>query len=320
MPTVTHMSKSPLPVRRVQADSSVGVFTPSEPLTSERLTRVEQNVELLRSSGYKVVFAPHWRDVSEFTAGKVRDRVSDIHELVADDSVDILMSSWGGKSAAQLLPYLDYELFRKARKALCAFSDGCTILNAVTAVTGMVTFYGPNVVGKLDESQFGNLRQFTQDGFQRDTILPLDSSDISVFCPGSAEGILVGGNLSSYVISVVGSRFAPTVSDLILFWESGPKSAQELDFLLTAIKNSSHYQSIRGMLIGDVPIVEKSKWDNRTLHEIVTGIFDDRAFPILYAPVFGHRNLPNPAFPIGCPAKLDTDRGVLSLVQSPFLD
>jgi muramoyltetrapeptide carboxypeptidase len=267
-----------------------------------------------------VTLAPHWRDVSEFTAGTIRNRVADMHELVGDDSVHILMASWGGKSAAQLLPFLDYELFRTARKPICAFSDGCIILNAVTAVTGLATFYGPNVVGKLDESNYGDLRQFTQGGLVAGAKISLQSKDTSILRAGIAEGILVGGNLSSYVISVIGSRFAPTFSDCILVWESGPKSAQELDMLLTALRNSEQYSTIRAMLIGDVLLTDDSKWGNRTLSKIVADVFSDGSFPILYAPIFGHERLPNPAIPIGCPARLDTERAELTLTQSPLME
>jgi muramoyltetrapeptide carboxypeptidase len=230
------------------------------------------------------------------------------------------MASWGGKSAAQLLRFLDYQLFRTARKPICAFSDGCVILNAVTAMTGLVTFYGPNVVGKLDESNYGDLCQFTQGSLHAGATISLQAQDTSILRGGIAEGVLVGGNLSSYVISVIGSRFAPPFSDCILFWESGPKSAQELDLLLTAVRNSAQYPTIRAMLIGDAPLTDDSKWRNRMLLEIVADVFSDCSFPILYAPIFGHRHLSNPAIPIGCPARLDTERAELTLTQTPLME
>ena len=49
----------------------------------------------------------------------------------------------GGYTSNELLPYLDYELIAKNPKIICDFSDFTALANAITAQTGLVTYYGP---------------------------------------------------------------------------------------------------------------------------------------------------------------------------------
>lgn len=312
------MHASMISARAIPANGTLGVFTPSEPLTPDRVMRVQARIKELEAVGYNIKTAPNWRACTGHTAGSIEARVSDFHTLLSDTSVDLLIASWGGKSAAQLVPFLDYNLIRAARKPIIAFSDGCVFLNAIAAHTGLVTFYGPNVLGKLDESTFADLRQFRcDDDLRTHPVLALDSESTEVVAPGVADGILIGGNLSSIVTSVLGSQHAPHFADILLFWESGPKTAQELDLLLTALRQSITFRSVKGLIIGDVSVIADAKWGASELTRLLSSSLQDCAIPVIHAPVFGHRALPNPAIPIGCPAHLDTDRRTLELLDSP---
>ena len=307
------------PARRLRPGSTIGIFTPSEPLTAERVERVRSGAEILVRAGFKVQFSQHWRERSAYSAGSIDQRLSDINELLNDDKVDALVAAWGGKSASQLLTGLDFELIRNKAKPICAFSDGCAILNAVTGSTGLVTFYGPNVVGKLDESAYSDLNALMKGGLSAGSTISLANSGTRVLQPGDAEGILIGGNLNSYLNMLSGSAFEPISSDCLLFFESGQKTAQAYDLLFTALRNSRHYSSIRGLILGDLPLSDDPKWGSRAIPDIVSDIFDN-AFPILHAPIFGHRKLPNPVFPIGCRAVLSTKEANLALIDNPTID
>ena len=289
-----------IPAKRLKEGGTIGIFTPSEPITEERYTRLRDNARNLEKSGYQVRFAPSWRCANSYAAGKITERVDDIHSLLADPGVDLLMASWGGKSSIQLVPHLDYELLKTAKKPVSAFSDGCVFLNAITAKTGLITFYGPNVLGKLDESEFSDLSDFRTAGLRDGSIIKLQGQETDTIVPGVGEGILLGGNLSSFTISVIGSSTPCPSPECILAFESGPKTPQEFDLLVSTIRASALFSSIRGMVFGDVPIKQDTRWGPGNLSDILVSIFGDCTFPIIHAPVFGHRDLPNPILPIGC--------------------
>ena len=56
-------------------------------------------------------------------AGSARARADDLNELVADDNVKMIMTVNGGKSALQMLPYIDYDLIQKKQKGIIGLSD-----------------------------------------------------------------------------------------------------------------------------------------------------------------------------------------------------
>ena len=296
--------------------ATIGIFSPSEPLTEERLRMVENGAAILRSNGFNVKFASNYDSRNYYMAGLIEQRLNDIHQLLIDPEVDALITSWGGKSCCQLLPFLDYSLIRKALKPVMGFSDGGVIVNAILAKAGLVSFYGPNVVGKLNATQYADLRSLKEDGLKIGTNLLENCPENEALIPGSAEGILVGGNLSTFVNAIAGTIYEPTFSSMILLLESGPKTSQELDTLFWGLRLNSCIRRIKGIVIGDCEIKNDSKWGNRPLNDILLYIFKDLNIPILRAPFFGHKDLANPIFPLGCAVKLDVKKGLLILNES----
>ncbi|MFH1865095.1 MAG: LD-carboxypeptidase [Candidatus Eisenbacteria bacterium] len=302
----------------LEAGATLGVFTPSEPLTEDRRQMVAEGVRILEDAVFKVKTGRRYEARSHHTAGSPLERVADVHELLADDDVRALITSWGGKSCCQLLPLIDYGAFRKCRKPLIGFSDGGVLVNAIVAKAGLVSFYGPNVVGKLSHSMYADLRQLLSGRLRAGTNLLADATGEPSSCvlsPGAAEGHLVGGNLSTFSDAIMGTDYAPPFEDWILIWESGPRTSQALDTLLWSVKLSCDSHRIRGMVIGDCRLKEDARWGTQSLREIVSSVFGDDV-PILHAPVFGHRDLPNPAFPIGSRVVLDTSATSLVLEES----
>jgi len=301
-------------VKRPMVGCGIGVFSPSEPITPSRQLRINEQDVSLNRYGHTLVFANNWLAHDAFQAGSPAQRVSDISWLLKNEKTDLLIASWGGKSCSHLLKSFDYSLAEKMEKPILAFSDGCTLLNAITTKSRIVTFYGPNVLGKLDESGFGDLRQFfSGEGFS-DIDLKFPNEQAIVFGGKTATGVLVGGNLSSFAVSVLGSKYEPEFDELILFLESGGKTPQEFDFLVTSICNSRLMDRVKGIIFGDLPERTDERWGNdKSISDILEIHFSNLGIPVYLSPFFGHRNLPNPSIPIGALATLDTARGILQI-------
>ncbi|MBU0678978.1 MAG: LD-carboxypeptidase [Verrucomicrobia bacterium] len=301
----------------IRSGATVGVFTPSEPLTENRLDLVMRGASLLQSHGFKVKFAAHFKSHTGYTAGTIQERINDIHALLSDPEVDLLMAAWGGRSCCQLLPHLDYGLIRGARKPVLAFSDGCVLVNAIASKSRLVAFYGPNVVGKLDATDYSDLRSLGQGGLRPGCNLLGSRTSFEPFTGGLASGILIGGNLSTFANAILGSCYDLDADEVILLWESGPKTAQDLDTILCALRLSKGLPRLKGMVIGQCEIKRDERWGEMSLSDIVGSVFDGVDIPILHAPVFGHSKLLNPIFPIGCRVELDSRKGALILQECP---
>jgi len=251
-------------------------------------------------------------------AGDRETRILDFHALVRNPEVDILWASWGGKSCNQLLERLDYDLIGAARKPILAFSDGCVLLNAITARTGLFTFSGPNVIGKAYESQHASLQILTNERYRKaHNLLGRSSRRLGVsLVEGVARGRLVGGNLSTFVLGLLGSRFMPAFEETLFFWESVGDPPQLVDQYLTCLRNADFFGQVTGMVIGSFVEQDSAEHRRRDPFETVMDAVEGFDFPILYCPTFVHASdLENPILPIGALCELNVKAHTLSLLE-----
>ncbi|MDD4149171.1 MAG: LD-carboxypeptidase [Bacteroidales bacterium] len=304
-------------VKRIKKGSTIGIFSPSEPIVEKRISRFNAGISILKSNGFKTKLATNALKITNYTAGTVSDRVSDLHELLRANDVDVLVSSWGGKSCNQLIKHLDYNLIKEKRKAILGFSDAGVLLNHINAKTGLITFYGPNVIGKLDETDHENMTILNDDFFQGNILGNVENVNSQVIKSGTSEGKLIGGNLSTFVLGVACSEIPDSYFDgAIFFWEDAGNAAQIINQYLTAISNRGIFDRISGMIIGDFITEDTNEWKRTNDFDSIKQVLGNYNFPILYAPTFGHRKLENPLIPIGAKCRLDANKYSLKLLET----
>lgn len=304
--------------KRLNHNARIGIFSPSEPVTETRRPRLDEGIKILHNNGFGTKFSRHAFSLRAYMAGSVQERVNDIWELALDQEVHALMASWGGKSCNQLLPYIDYRNLLEARKPILAFSDGCVLLNAITAQTGLITFHGPNVAGKLSETKHADLSILTYDFREKRINLLGDptKTETRVLRPGNSKGRLFGGNLSTFVLGVVGSKFIPQFEEGILFWESVEHTPQIVDEYLVCLRNAGVFEKLTGMIIGDFIYPDTVTYKTRDPFEMISDIVAGYKFPVVYCRTFGHPpQLENPTIPIGAMCELDTNSMFLRLME-----
>ncbi len=297
--------------KAVPPGGCVGVFSPSEPLAKDRPDRLERSLEILRRAGFRIAYASHYLEATYYMAGSPEDRVDDIHELLLQDQVDLLLATWGGKGCSQLLPLIDYSLVVRARKPIMGFSDVCVLLNAIAAHTGLITFHGPNVAGKLDESRHADLAAVTSEDGAIALLAPVFGADTAraweTVRPGVARGRLFGGNLSTFVLGLVGSTYLQEMPGTVFFWESASEPPQLIDQYLTCLRNAGFFDHVTAMVVGDVRYEEEER-KRRPLNDVLLSATSGYSFPIARIPTFGHARLENPIIAIGAMCRVDTGK------------
>ena len=306
------------PATALGDSATIGFFTPSEWLGGDRPVQVHEGAAMLERLGYHVKYAENYLAQDSIRGGTVGQRVADISELIKNSEVHALLATWGGKACNQLLPHLPYRHIAEAKKAILGFSDVCVLSNAITAETGLVTFYGPNIAGKLGESSWSDLACLRRSFDWRSTNILAGAAEAGATClrGGSATGRLVGGNLNCFAIGVVLSQLDLSFFDGgIFFWEDLGLTPRQIDQYLTGLVNIGFMDRISGMVIGDFFAQEKREWQHSDPLESVLHALRDYRFPIVYAPIFGHRKLENPVFPIGATCDLDADGIALTVTD-----
>jgi muramoyltetrapeptide carboxypeptidase len=304
------------PVTKITSGSTIGIFSPSEPVSEYRRGKFDNGVKILQENGFNVKFAKNCFTSTSYTAGSISQRVDDFMSLINDEEVNLLLSSWGGKSCNHLIEKLDYDRIRAAKKPILGFSDACSLLNVITYESNLITFYGPNVAGKLDETKHANLSLLKRSDFSQTGNLLGDISLVEpvILKSGTGRGHLVGGNLNTFVLGSGLSRIGKDYYDgAILFWEETSMPAQIIDQYLTALKNYGVLNRLSGMVIGNFLYDDPQEWKRADVFEVIQDIFEEYDYPILYCPTFGHAKLDNPIIPIGAQCNLDADNSLLSL-------
>jgi muramoyltetrapeptide carboxypeptidase len=313
-PRTLNPTSDAVPTSKLPAGGNIGLFSPSEPLIPERLTVLTESLRILEQQGYNVTFAPNARAQGLYAAGTAHQRAEDIHALALDPAIDILLGTWGGKSCNQVLDHLNFDLLAQAAKPVVGFSDISVLLNALTVSTSLNTFHFL-AAGRLPETTHADLGVLTGSSDTFDDIFDFHADHPRhVIRPGTAQGRLFGGNLSTFVLGLLGTRFLTGMQDIIFFWESASERPQIVDQHLVALRNAGFFDRIKAMVIGSVYSGrELSLPEISQAIEYATTGYD---FPILYSPSFGHHPTSNPIVPIGAMAALDSSDFRVRLLEN----
>ena len=210
--------------RRLSPGDTVALVAPAS-VTYESL-ELQLALETLEAMGLKAKVGDHVMDRFGYLAGKDEDRAADINAAFADTRIDAVFALRGGWGASRVLPYLDFDVIRKNPKILLGYSDITSLLNAVFAKTGLITFHGPNVMSRWNDFThqgmrrvlFGARAEVYENPVIVDDDLVARDHRIQTITSGVAEGPLIGGNLT-LMSALLGSPYLPSFSGAILFLE-----------------------------------------------------------------------------------------------------
>lgn len=277
----------------------------------------------LNSLGFAISYSTNCEVSDEFLSSSVESRVKDLHNAFQDKNVDGILTAIGGHNSVQLLESIDFELIKNNPKIFMGFSDITTLLNAIYAKTGLITYLGPHysswgMVKGFDYTEKSFLQAVTSDKQysleinetwsddpwylnQNDREFIADKNK-HVLSTGGAEGRVIGGNLSSFSL-LNGTKFQPSLKDAILFIEDDSEiSIGEFDRMLQAVLLQKDADQIKGILIGRF---QKSvNMTDDLLMKIVSLKLSDKNIPIAYNLNFGHTT-PIGVIPIGGVCKID---------------
>lgn len=225
---------------------TIGLAAPAGPIDEES---IRQGLQLLRAGGIKnVKFATDICRHENFLAGSDQRRLEELHQLWDDDEVKAILAVRGGYGCARLLPGLDFDLIRKKPKILVGFSDLTILLNTIHQQTGLVTFHGPmlsTLVRDGKPSLLAMLNELTVHAQEH-----LTPKGVEVLRPGSAQGRLIGGNLTC-LTQLLATPYEPAWSGAILLLEEINEPAYRVDRLLTQLSLAGRLDNLAGVIIGD---------------------------------------------------------------------
>ena len=269
--------------------------------------------------------AAHLRASRGNTAGTIGQRLTDLHTLFAHREVRALWAARGGSGTAQILPYVDYGLIRRNPKVVIGYSDITSLLLALYAKSGLITFHGPvassgftpftvsHLEATLIEGRASHLMSTADEHARRAQDEPHFVQ--RVLRGGSAEGTLLGGNLS-VLTSLTGTPYLPDARNALLFFEEISEAPYRIDRMLTQLEHSGWLNEARGAMLGVfVKCEPAANEESLVLSQALTDHFAARPIPSAYGLSFGHI-ASQWVLPIGVRARLDADARTLTMLES----
>jgi muramoyltetrapeptide carboxypeptidase len=271
------------------------------PASTPKPEKVAAGMERLRGMGYEPVLFPHALDRGPlYYAGRLEDRLSDLHAAFADPAIDGIICARGGWGSAELLPHLDAELIRANPKVFIGYSDLTSVQTWLLNEAGLVSFYGPMVAADfarengVDEASW----RAALDGESMWSV-----SGLRVLRAGRAEGRLGGGCLSILAESL-GTAYAPRPGAGILFLEDIGTKPYQWDRMLCHLRLAGVLDGVTGIVFGDMEQCVSPE-EMELLEGAILHALRDFAGPVAIGLRCGHVEGANMTLPLGVQVRLE---------------
>ena len=133
----------------------IAVTAPSSGVSDALRPRLDFAVEGLRAAGYAVEVGQHIREYRSHVSAPVEQRAEELMRMLLDPAIAAIVPPWGGETAIDLLPHLDFDVLREVEPTwVVGYSDMSTLLVPLTLVSGWATLHGDNLMDTPYESPF----------------------------------------------------------------------------------------------------------------------------------------------------------------------
>lgn len=299
----------------------IAVTSPSSGVSKRHRARFEHAVDTVRARGFEVIVG-ECTDGAGHVSAPATERAAELTAMLIDPTVRAVVPPWGGETAIDLLPLLDWDAIGAADPTwLVGFSDMSTILTPLTLLTGVATIHGNNLMDTpyrapeglltwLDLASAGPgaiLRQdspgrYRGEGFDDYENHP-DVSELTLDTPGrwtrldGAEPVEVTGRLIGGCVETLchlsGTRFADVSgfarrhapAGLIVYVEAAGDDAFTICRALHGMRLSGFFDEADAVVVGRTRAADAA---SLTQHEAVLDALSVLEVPIIADVECGH--------------------------------
>ena len=287
-----------MPLPNVKRNTGIGLVAPAGAVKPEQ---IREGIQILKENGFPVKQGKHLYESYRHFAGTIEQRVEDIHTFLHDPEIDVLLAIRGGSGSAQLLPEIDFQLWKRTGKLLIGFSDITAMQWGLWAKTELASLSGMALTLQLHKQNpytqlFVDILSGKKSSIQ-DSDLALE--EIVVHRAGSVEDVLLGGTLS-IINSLLGTPFFPRLSTFILFIEDINEPIYKIERSLAQLKMAGVLDKVSGLILGRFIDEDKALEIWQTLEYLFP-----RDVPVVANFPYGH--YPDSCvLPLGLPVRLES--------------
>ncbi len=289
----------------------VALVAPASAVPEEKL---ENALLLVKKLGMEPVTYPscYFANRDGYLAANDAQRAKDIMDAFADPAIDGVWCIRGGYGAHRLQPLLDAEVIKANPKWFGGYSDVTALHLFFNQVCDLETYHCtmPSTEPNPCEYTLSYLKKALFAFPSEDLEYP---QEVTPLVPGTAEGILCGGNLS-LVAASLGTPWEIDTTGKILFLEDIGEKTYRVDAMLTQLRNAGKFRDCAGILLGawtDCP----PEYPERTLllPEIFQQLIVPAGKPAIMDIPCGHCDV-TAALPLGRRCRMDAETGTVTIL------
>jgi len=305
--------------RRLKKGDLIGLVTPGSSVTQEQLTDC---ITTLEEMGFRTTYDDSVLSEYGYFAGRDRERADELMGMFSREDVDAIWCVRGGYGSIRILELLDYNQIREHPKVFIGYSDITALLTSIYQETGLVTFHGP--VGTSDFNRF-SLKSMKKVLLEPDPAYKYPYKrekgsrdnpefDRYTLSGGSAEGLLIGGNIS-VLDSMIGTRFEPDFENKIVYLEDIGEKTYRVDKMVFHLLSGTNLNKAAGIVMGVFGECNINEEPRLSLKEALDDLLKPLGIPVSYGLSFGHikRML---TIPTGIRAAMDADKNRFRLLEA----
>jgi muramoyltetrapeptide carboxypeptidase len=265
----------------LQKNDTVAIVSTARKIT---LAELQPAIDLLKSWGLNVVIGETIGFEAHQFAGTDQQRASDFQKMLDNPSIKAIWCARGGYGTVRIIDALDFMEFKKYPKWIIGYSD-ITVLHSHIHKLGFRTLHAtmPLDVEKNPQIALASLKKCL---FGKTISYEINASKENK--SGSAEGILVGGNLSM-LYSLLGSETSIKTEGKILFIEDLDEYLYHIDRMLMNLKRNRYFNNLNGLIVGGMTDMHDNAIPfGKNAKEIILDAVSEFDFPVVFDFPAGH--------------------------------
>ena len=231
----------------IQHGDTIGIVAPARSVTEEEL---QPFIKWAEKNGFRIKPGENIFGRLHQFAGSESRRLDDICRMMDDNEVKVILAARGGYGSARLLDEMDLMQFARNPKWIAGFSDITALMSAINRIAGVETLHAlmPYTLYSHEAFDPESLDSLIRGLTAQKLTYKIGTNTLNV--PGTAKGILTGGNLS-VLYSLAGTPYEPDYEGKILFLEDVDEYLYHVDRMILNFELRGIFQRIAGLVIGD---------------------------------------------------------------------
>jgi len=300
----------------LKAGDVVGITAPAGPITPEE---IQPAIQVMKSWGYEIQVGDTIGKKDFNLGGTDDERLNDFQKLLDDPKVKAIMCARGGYGSIRIVDRINWTKFKSKPKWIIGFSD-ITVLHCHIHSN----FHTASIHSKMINSFPDNWN--TAEPIQIETIISIQdalsgrkmkySAELNAQNKfGTAEGILVGGNLKT-IETLSGTASDIKTEGKILFIEDTGEYLYSIDRMFWNLKRTGKLKNLKGLIIGGFKVKPDDPGEEfgKTVEEIVLEKIKNYKYPVCFNFPVGHQKN-NFALKCGVKHRLSVKENEATLIE-----